>query len=140
MVNLDEVHRELRIEIGGGVMIQTKSILTLTEQEVRKILQSEDWIVLRKGWPDFLCLRNDEVIAVEVKSGGDDYRPEQLAIIDALGQFFPIVGIHDNRRNIIARPYAPGELHKLINRPMYALPKKDSDDAKTSAEARKAAA
>lgn len=103
-------------------MIKTKSVLTPTEEEVRQILLAEGWTVLRKGWPDFLCIRPDKpstVIAVEVKSVNDGYSPEQQTVISALGEFFPVFGFMNGKRMMLARPYAAGELDEITNRPMF---------------------
>ncbi len=47
------------------------------------------WAVLRRGWPDFLLMREKganafEFIAVEVKGGGDCIRPDQAVMHAAL--------------------------------------------------------
>lgn len=38
-----------------------------TEQLVQRSLKEDGWTVLRNGWPDFLCIKDSEVIGVEVK-------------------------------------------------------------------------
>lgn len=42
---------------------------------------SQGWQVTKQGWPDFICRRRGEVMAVEVKGGKDFVRPEQWAAI-----------------------------------------------------------
>jgi hypothetical protein len=41
----------------------------------------QGWTVTKKGWPDFMCRRGDEIMAVEVKGGKDFVRPEQFDTI-----------------------------------------------------------
>ena len=45
------------------------------EEKLREQLESEGWVVVHKGWPDFACVRNGEMIFVEVKG----YRGEMLS-------------------------------------------------------------
>ncbi len=37
------------------------------ERECYEALRKEGWFVSKKGWPDFLCIRGDDIILVEVK-------------------------------------------------------------------------
>jgi hypothetical protein len=46
--------------------------------------ESQGWTVTKRGWPDFICRRNGEVMAVEVKGGADDISPEQGDTLDNL--------------------------------------------------------
>lgn len=53
--------------------------MTESEKLVHASLIAEGWTVLRNGWPDFLCFRNKEFKAVEVKHGMDVVHPNQKA-------------------------------------------------------------
>jgi hypothetical protein len=46
--------------------------------------ESQGWDVTKRGWPDFICRRNGEIMAVEVKGGNDDISPEQIDTLDNL--------------------------------------------------------
>ena len=45
-----------------------------TEQKLKEILVGQGWNVIRKGWPDFACIKDGEMIFIEAKS----YRGEML--------------------------------------------------------------
>lgn len=65
--------RELRNDTGvkdlTGRAIRTKN---QTERDFLKVATGKGWQVMRKGWPDFLCIGKDgeTLIAVEVKRLG----------------------------------------------------------------------
>jgi hypothetical protein len=46
----------------------------------------EGWSVTKRGWPDFLCRRDDAVIAVEVKDGNDGLSAEQHTALTDLNR------------------------------------------------------
>ena len=48
------------------------------EQVIAKRLKAEGWTVMKQGWPDFLCVRGDEIKAVEVKLKGDRLSASQI--------------------------------------------------------------
>ena len=48
--------------------------LETAEKQLRNKLEAEGWKVIHKGWPDFACIRDGEMIFVEVKN----YRGEML--------------------------------------------------------------
>ena len=48
---------------------ERRRIAVEAEEDVRLGLALEGWEVYRNGWPDFLCVGDDQTIAVEVKSG-----------------------------------------------------------------------
>lgn len=52
-------------------------ILNKTEQMFVVWAEAQGWSVTKRGWPDFICRRGDEIMAVEVKGGNDGVRPEQ---------------------------------------------------------------
>lgn len=45
---------------------------------------SQGWQVTKQGWPDFICRRGDEVMAVEVKGGNDGVSSYQWATLKDL--------------------------------------------------------
>lgn len=48
--------------------------LRTAETQLREKLESEGWKVTHRGWPDFACVRDGEMMFVEVKT----YRGEML--------------------------------------------------------------
>jgi hypothetical protein len=42
------------------------------------------WTVTRRGWPDFLCWRGDDIVFVEVKPNGYGLDPHQMLIMTKL--------------------------------------------------------
>lgn len=57
--------RRLLRTIGGYV--NNLSIKNKDERECYERLVNDGWKVLRKGYPDFICVKGDRVMAVEVK-------------------------------------------------------------------------
>lgn len=51
------------------------------EQHFAEWARAQGWSVTKLGWPDFICRRGDEVMAVEVKGGNDGLRSEQTDTI-----------------------------------------------------------
>ena len=100
-------------------MFNVKSVLTPSEAEIRAVLESQDYIVLRKGWPDFLCVSKtnpDDVFGFEDKTAIDRYSSEQMAVMNVLGRFFPIKGRFGNRPiRTLVRPYSTGEVQRLLD-------------------------
>jgi hypothetical protein len=45
---------------------------------------SNGWTVTRRGWPDFMCWKGDDVIFVEVKPDGKPLDPHQKVIMGKL--------------------------------------------------------
>ena len=45
------------------------------EEKLREQLEGDGWVVVHKGWPDFACIRNGEMIFIEVKG----YKGEMLS-------------------------------------------------------------
>lgn len=58
--------------------------MNLTEAAFVLWAEAEGWKVTKRGWPDFICRRGDEVMAVEVKGHHDWMRPEQWAAVKDL--------------------------------------------------------
>jgi hypothetical protein len=44
------------------------------------------WVVTKRGWPDFICYREKQLMAVEVKAGKDGLRVEQVNALSALNR------------------------------------------------------
>lgn len=49
-------------------------------------LLSKGYTVLKRGWPDFLVLAGDELLLIEVKGPGDEVRPSQRVVLEALAR------------------------------------------------------
>ncbi len=61
--------------------------LKTAEIQLRSQLEKEGWEVVHKGWPDFACLRNGEMIFVEAKRyRGDMLKKEQHYILTNLAK------------------------------------------------------
>lgn len=78
---------------------------TETEVYVRNRLESEGWTVYRGGWPDFLCCKRINgkwhYKAVEVKSSGDDLRPNQQDILLSFADLgIPTFVMHQKVANV----------------------------------------
>jgi len=59
-------------------MIQLKR----AEQQLKEQLENEGWEVVHRGWPDFACVRNGQMIFVEVKGyHGEMLRKQQHFIL-----------------------------------------------------------
>ena len=58
-----------------------------TEAALYRQLDAEGWTILRRGWPDFYCIRGDELMLVEVKAKKDNrLRAEQGEVLYGLGR------------------------------------------------------
>ena len=64
------------------------------ESHVRKLLENKGWTVLQNGWPDFLCIKNKQILAVEVKNHGDKLSPRQVRLLSALSEKIPVQTAH----------------------------------------------
>ncbi len=61
--------------------------LETAEMQLRDKLEREGWKVVHKGWPDFTCVRNGEIMFVEVKGyRGEMLRKEQHYILTNLAK------------------------------------------------------
>lgn len=58
--------------------------MTPSEAEFAALAASEGWRVTKRGWPDFICRRDGQLMAVEVKSGSDGLSHEQWECINDL--------------------------------------------------------
>jgi len=68
------------------------------EKKAKAALEARGWAVYRSGWPDFLCVKDNKVMAAEVKSDKDRVRDNQRIIHQILvGAGIPvkIVREHD---------------------------------------------
>lgn len=74
----------LRPQMGGEgcktcFMSEVQEVsVNINERDAASRLEQQGWTVLRHGWPDFLCIRNGEVKAAEVKTNADRLRQRQL--------------------------------------------------------------
>ncbi len=59
--------------------------LSKTETAFLKALQSDDCLIFRNGWPDFLIFEDGEYKFIEVKNE-DKLRDEQIAIMEILNK------------------------------------------------------
>jgi hypothetical protein len=64
------------------------------EQLVKDEFERDGWTVYTSGWPDLLCVRGDEVKAVECKSKNDVFRGNQAAVLRTLAQFMKVRTAH----------------------------------------------
>ena len=74
---------------GGGSMAEDVSGVRMpsnkAEAECFKLLQDNGWTPTKRGWPDFFCVKGDQVCAVEVKpSKNCTLKQNQLVIMGAL--------------------------------------------------------
>lgn len=54
---------------------------SMAERAFAAWARSEGWTVTKRGWPDFMCRRNGQVMAVEVKTGQDVVSADQSETI-----------------------------------------------------------
>lgn len=71
-MRIDMVARRVRVPV-------ETTLLNPHESAFQHWAESEGWSVTKRGWPDFICRRNGELMAVEVKGGKDGLRSEQIA-------------------------------------------------------------
>lgn len=51
-------------------------------------MTKEGWTVTKRGWPDFFCIKGDEICAVEVKPrASTPLKPNQRFIMEKLKQY-----------------------------------------------------
>jgi len=61
--------------------------LKTAEEELREILEVDGWNVVHKGWPDFACVRDGNMMFVEVKRyKGEMLKKEQHYILTNLAR------------------------------------------------------
>ena len=62
---------ELVYQVGAegvaGDVSGVKKPANKAEAECFKLLQADGWTPTKRGWPDFFCIKGDQVCAVEVK-------------------------------------------------------------------------
>ena len=57
------------------------------EAKLREQLERKGWKVLHKGWPDFVCVKDDNMMFIEVKSyKGQMLKREQHLILTSLAK------------------------------------------------------
>jgi len=55
------------------------------EGAFKKEMEGKGWDITKRGWPDFICLRDDDVVFVEVKKNKDiPLKKSQLKIMKIL--------------------------------------------------------
>ena len=87
-------HGEIVYEVGfsGGTDrieddFSTKKPKNNAEAMCYDVLESYGWKPTKRGWPDFFCVRNGEICAVEVKPRKSDrLKRDQLTIMGLLSQ------------------------------------------------------
>lgn len=58
------------------------------ERNCFDILNEDGWYVTKRGWPDFICFKKDEVIIVEVKPKRDHrLKRAQYKVMQALSRY-----------------------------------------------------
>lgn len=77
------------------------------ERAFRELAESEGWDVTKRGWPDFICRRNGELMAVEVKDGSDGLSHQQYETISDL-----------RRAGIPTFVWTPGEGYSEVGPPV----------------------
>ena len=59
----------------------------VAEEQFAAFMRREGWGITKKGWPDFVCWKNGEVIVVEVKPKKDeDLSRPQYMVMKALAK------------------------------------------------------
>lgn len=48
-----------------------KKFKNRAEGLLQELLEAEGWEVSKRGWPDFICFKGDQVMIVEVKPKGE---------------------------------------------------------------------
>ena len=70
---------------GEGIPLNRKTYRNRAEDALAELLTSVGWEVTKKGWPDFACFRDGELILVEVKTGQSQYlKAGQRRLMNAL--------------------------------------------------------
>lgn len=58
-----------------------------SELELYNLLTKDGWQVTKRGWPDFACFRNDELVLIEVKPKRSHYlKKTQFGLMMALAK------------------------------------------------------
>jgi len=61
--------------------------LKTAEDKLREKLEGDGWVVTHKGWPDFACVRDGEMMFIEVKQyKGEMLKREQHFILTNLAK------------------------------------------------------
>lgn len=101
------------------------------EQRFADWAESQGWDVTKRGWPDFICRRDGAIMAVEVKAGKDDIRPEQIDLLDNLSAAgIPTYVYHDGMglkrwrarkvESVASLKLEIGQLHELVRNVIQA--------------------
>lgn len=85
------------------------------QDRVKAELEQNGWTVLDSGWPDFLCIKDGKVQAMEVKRDNEKLRPNQKQLLDVLHKLIPTrviyegpgFGDSENSKNFCLLVYDP---------------------------------
>ena len=67
--------------------VSQRELKNPAENECYKLLRSQGWQVTKRGWPDFIAYKKDQVIVVEVKkNSAHSLRQSQWRVFKQLGQ------------------------------------------------------
>lgn len=64
------------------------------ESVVKEAFENKGWKVFTNGWPDMLCVKDDEIRCVEVKSETDHLRPNQIEVLNILSKVVTVRTAH----------------------------------------------
>jgi hypothetical protein len=64
------------------------------EKTVKNRMEELGWTVYNSGWPDFLCVKGDELRVIEVKSSSDSFRGNQTKVLQALAKVIKVQTAH----------------------------------------------
>ena len=68
-------------------MIKETRPKNLAEADLYDLMVKGGWHVTKRGWPDFLCTKDDRIVAIEVKSKhGHRLKEEQRTILNLLAK------------------------------------------------------
>ena len=56
------------------------------EQAFATAAREEGWLVTKRGYPDFICYRGEELMLVEVKCRNGRLKSDQLLLMNSLGK------------------------------------------------------
>ena len=77
-------------------MLLREQEMNAAEERFKRIAKGKKWLVVRPGWPDFICLdQNRNLFGVEVKHSRDWVSQSQHDAFDILDRYgFPILVWH----------------------------------------------
>ena len=63
-----------------------QGIQNVAEQEFATFARAKRWLVTKRGYPDFICYKGDDIMLVEVKKGKCRLKSDQLLLMNELGK------------------------------------------------------